>query len=100
VLKHCALRARDRSRSQCRPYQYAQELARQNYFRFARHPPRGIFQSDTASTAGRAHFLSSAGQFVSKVMEVDLVWSAVWTTNCLPLGLTSKLIPVKFGRSS
>jgi len=46
-----------------------------------------VFGLDAAG--GRAHFLSSAGQFVSKVMEVDLVWSAVWTTNSLPLGLTS-----------
>ncbi len=56
-------------------------------FRVARHPSGNVFGLDAAG--GRAHFLSSAGQFVSKVMEVDLVWSAVWTTNCLPLGLTS-----------
>ncbi len=47
------------------------------------------FSLDTAAAVGRAHFLSSAGQLVSKVMEVDLVWSAVWTTKCFPSGLTS-----------
>jgi hypothetical protein len=46
------------------------------------------------------HFFSAAGQFVSNVMEVDLVWSAVCTANRLPLGLTSKPMPVKFGRSN
>jgi hypothetical protein len=40
---------------------------------------------DTASAGGRAHFLSSAGQFVTNVMDVDLVWSVVWTTNCTVL---------------
>ncbi len=44
---------------------------------------------DTLAARGKAHFLSSVGQLVSKVMEVDLVWSVVWTTNCLASGLTS-----------
>jgi len=51
-----------------------------------------VFQTpstDTASAGSRAHFLSSTGQFVSNVMDVDLVWSVVWTTNCLASGLTS-----------
>ncbi len=43
---------------------------------------------DTATLVA-GYLLSSAGQFVSKVMEVDLVWSVVCTTNCLASGLTS-----------
>jgi len=41
------------------------------------------------AAGGGTHFLNAAGQFVNKVMEVDLVWSVVCTTNCLASGLTS-----------
>ena len=34
----------------------------------------------------RGYFFSVAGQLVSRVMEVDLVWSVVWTTICFAVG--------------
>jgi hypothetical protein len=35
------------------------------------------------------YFFDADGQLVRRVMEVDLVWSVVWTTKCLASGLTS-----------
>jgi hypothetical protein len=39
VLKHCALRARPLEVAMSAPTNTLKELARQNYFRFARDPP-------------------------------------------------------------
>ena len=48
------------------------------------------------------YFFSSAGQFVSKVIDEDLVRSAVSTAKCWPSGLTSYMgsEEAAFGKSN
>jgi hypothetical protein len=69
------------------------------------HRRHRILQSSLARSAkstARRYFFSSAGQFVSSVIEVDLARSAVSTAKCWPSGLTSYMgsEEAAFGKSN
>jgi hypothetical protein len=51
---------------------------------------REQLRSAQASAGDKAHFLSSAGQFVTNVMDVDLVWSVALSEGNVPNLLKTK----------
>src|SRR5208337_693099 len=58
--------------------------------------PDNFDMAEAAVPTARLIFFSSAGQFVNKVIDVDLVWSAVSTAKRRPSELTSNRGEARF----